>query len=147
MGDEWWFGEWPDGVCSGVPSMTWLELVPIMVACLVWGRRWAGRRVCIMSDNMGVVGVWGRGWSGSPVIMALLRQLLFLTARLQFVLHIEYVPTRDNGAADALSRNDVGRFRLLRPGAAPAPVAVPSCVYHYLADPITNAHVLTGCRL
>ena len=35
-------------MCSGTPSMTWLELVPIMVACLVWGRRWAGRQVCIL---------------------------------------------------------------------------------------------------
>ena len=37
-GDEWWMMEWPrERQCDAAPSMTWLELIPVMVACLVWG--------------------------------------------------------------------------------------------------------------
>ena len=147
-GSEWWMSEWPEQIQQDVtPSMTWLELVPVMIACLVWGGGWAGQRVRIFSDNMGVVGVWGRGWSGDGRIMALIRQLLFVTARQQFVLDVAYVGTKENGAADALSRNDTARFRRLRPYAADRPTVVPECLPDYLSDPIHKAHLLTGCRL
>ena len=147
-GDEWWMMEWPHELqCDVAPSMTWLELIPVMVACLVWGEGWGGRRVLIRSDNMGVVGVWGRGWSGSPLIMALLRQLLVWTASQGFAVSIEYVATKENGAADALSRLDLARFRRLRPQAVECPVRLPLCVQAYLCDPSQGAHLLTGYRL
>ena len=145
---QWWMMEWPEQIQQDeAPSMTWLELVPVMTACVVWGKQWAGRRVRIYSDNMGVVGVWGRGWSGDERIMALVRQLLFLTARRQFILDVKYVRTKENGAADALSRNDVVRFRGLRPNAALRPTEVPGCLPAYLGDPARRAHLVTGCRL
>ena len=43
------------------PSMTLLELIPVLVAAVAWDCRWSGRRVLILCDNMGVVGAWGRG--------------------------------------------------------------------------------------
>ena len=60
---------------------------------------------------------------------------------------LTYEGTRDNGAADALSRNDIVRFRRLRPNAADRPAALPACLAAYLSEPIHSAHLLTGCRM
>lgn len=49
--------------------MTFLELIPLLVACLVWGDHWHGRRISVWSDNMGVVGCVARGWSGQSRTM------------------------------------------------------------------------------
>ena len=57
---EWWSVGWPEQARrETAPSMTWLELIPIVVACVIWGESWSGRRVRVYYDNMGVVGVWG----------------------------------------------------------------------------------------
>ena len=45
--------------------MTFLELIPVLVACLVWGDGWQGQRILVWSDNMGVVGSVARGWSAN----------------------------------------------------------------------------------
>ena len=68
-------------------------------------------------------------------------------AKQQFILDITNVATQENGAADALSRNDPARFRRLRPHAADRPTEVPECLPAYLSDPVHSAHLLTGCRL
>ena len=92
---EWWSVGWPEQARrETAPSMTWLELIPIVVACVIWGERWSGRRVRVYYDNMGVVGVWGRGWSGNAAIMALVPHLLFWAARKGFSLDVEYVATK-----------------------------------------------------
>ncbi|KAF0308844.1 hypothetical protein FJT64_002119 [Amphibalanus amphitrite] len=53
-GRHWWLYEWPPGVADGPgPSMTSLELLPVLVRC----------------DNFGAVGVVRRGWSGERRIM------------------------------------------------------------------------------
>ena len=92
---EWWSVGWPGQVRrETAPSMTWLELIPIVVVWVCWGESWSGRRVRVYCDNMGVVGVWGRGWSGNAAIMALVRHLLFWAAREGFSLDVEYVATK-----------------------------------------------------
>ena len=147
-GRDWWTMEWPSHIQQdAAPSMTWLELIPVMVACLIWGEGWGGQRVRVYTDNMGVVGVWGRGWSGNQRIMELVRQLLFWTAHKQFILDILHVDTKQNGAADSLSRNDMTRFRQLRPHAARQSARLPGSLTSYLADPIGGSHLLTGFRL
>ena len=91
----WWAAPWPPGFLPGpAPSMTYLELVPLLVACLVWGDHWRGRRVRVICDNMGVVGCVSRGWSGDARTMALLRHLLFAAALRDCTLEALFVPTK-----------------------------------------------------
>ena len=147
-GGRWWAFPWPAALDeTSAPSMTFLELIPLLVSCLVWGGAWRGKRVRVFSDNMGVVGCVGRGWSGDHRIMALVRHLLFSAACHGCVLSVAYVPTADNGPADSLSRGDMARFRRLRPDADAAPDAVPTGLAQYLRDPDAGPAPLTGVVL
>ena len=147
-GRRWWYAPWPDGTPEEAsPSMTWLELIPVLVSCVLWGADWSGRRVRLFSDNMGVVGCATRGWSGDSRIMGLLRHLLFSTACQDCVLSVAFVPTADNGPADSLSRGDLARFRRLQPAASDAPDPVPPGLAAYMQDPAHDPTALTGFRL
>ena len=52
-------------------SITAKELLPIVLACAVWGRRWVGQVVRVSCDNTGTVAVVNLGYSRSPQIMHL----------------------------------------------------------------------------
>ncbi|KAF0295209.1 hypothetical protein FJT64_007215 [Amphibalanus amphitrite] len=133
FGDRWWYAAWPEDITRiTTPSMTWLELIPLLVCVVMWGDLWAGQRVRIFSDNMGVVGCVSRGWSGDHRIMTLLRHLLFVSACQKCVLAVSYVPTAANGAADSLSRGDLRRFRHLNPAARREADQVPTGLHRYL---------------
>ena len=54
---------------------------------------------------------------------------------------------KSNGAADALSRDDLARFRRLKPQAAQWPAVIPSWLPAYFEDPVGNAHVISGSSL
>ena len=145
FGNRWWAESWPPGfVDTAAPSMTYLEMVPLLVACLIWGPEWRGTRVLVRSDNMGVVGAVARGWSGDPRTMALLRHLLFTAAMTDFTLEVRFVPTKRNGAADALSRGDIDRFHRLCPTARRQPDSLPPGLPAYLAAPDAGPQPLTG---
>ena len=147
-GGRWWYLRWPaDAPREAFPSMAWLELLPIFASCVLWGADWAGRRVRVYSDNMGVVGCVARGWSGDPRIMELLRHLLFAIACGDCVLSVSYVPTADNEPADSLSRGDLARFRRLQPSARADPDPEPPGLAEYLRAPDGGPGVLPGYRL
>ena len=82
--------------------------------------------------------------SGDKRIMELLRHLLYGAARRGFTLEVRYVPTRDNGAADALSRGELARFQALHATARPSPDPLPPGLEAYLAEPAAGPEPLTG---
>ena len=147
-GGRWWAAEWPAAIVADEqPSMTLLEILPILIAAVVWDDHWRGTRVTLYSDNMGVVGAWGWGWSREARTMAVIRQLLFRAACGGYTLDIRFVAGVENGPADALSRGDMDRFRRLVPGAGPVPSPLPQGWIECVADPVASSHVLTGVRL
>ena len=127
--------------------MTYLEIVPVLLACIVWGRLWGGQRVVVYSDNMGVVGCWSRGWARESRTMAVIRHMLFLAATGNFILDVKFVPTQLNSAADALSRGLIDRFRKQCPQAVQAPTPLPEELGAFLWAPEANIHLLTGVKL
>ncbi len=60
------------------------ELVPIVIACAVWGGQWRNKLVLARSDNMAVVQVITSLSSKEPTIMHLLRALFFYMALFKF---------------------------------------------------------------
>ena len=88
-----------------VDSITWMELLPIVLACAVWGHYWQGQRVIVNCDNTGAVAVANSGYSKAPRIMHLLRCLFFIRALYQFSVHVVYIEGSANTWADAISRN------------------------------------------
>ena len=89
-------------------SIMWMELLPIVLACALWGPVLRGRSVTVRCDNSGAVALVKSGYSRVPLIMHLLRCLFFFKACYQFSLHAVHVEGIDNDWADAISQNNFG---------------------------------------
>ena len=83
--DQAWFQYlWPD--CFASKSIAAKELLPIVMACFVWGTAWRQRHVLAHCNNQAVVEVINAGSCRDPDLMQLLRSLFFVTAHLQITL-------------------------------------------------------------
>ena len=107
-----WGGAWES------VHITCKELLPIVVACAVWGRAVQGGVIRCRTDNAAVVLIVNKGQSKNELAMHLMRCLAFFAATLQIVVRAEHVPGWDNAAADAFSRDKLALFRLQVPSAA-----------------------------
>lgn len=126
-----WFSEpWPEDLHNPYADSTELsiafkELYPIVVAAMIWGHLWVGKRIVFMSDNLATVNILQKGRSKSPHIMPLVRKLTLCAASCNFSVLSQHVPGHLNNIADALSRLQIARFRMLEPRAAVFPCKVP----------------------
>ena len=81
------------------------EMLPIVMAVALWGRRWTKSHMLVKCDNMAVVNILHSQTSKEPVIMHLLRSLHFFLPYWDIRLWAEHVPGKENIAADELSHN------------------------------------------
>ena len=120
----WFQVEWPENWHS--IHIAAKELVPIVIAASIWGPAWRQRCVCFRTDNMSVVNVLGSCTSKDPVLMHLIRCLIFYAALFRFQFVAEHIPGVINVAADAISRNNLPLFHSIVPqipqAAIPQPV-------------------------
>ena len=93
------------------------ELIPILLACAVWGSHWHGITVRANCDNEAVVTVINSGYSKEPFLSHLLRCIFFFSAKYDFLLTAAYIPGRLNTLADAISRDNAASFLSLYPQA------------------------------
>ena len=121
-------GDWFQLALSGDWSdvhITAKELLPIVLGVAVWGPRWKGRTVLCRCDNAAVVAIVNSGRSRMDRAMHLMRCLSFFLARWEVSLICRHIPGVENGAADALSRDDLPSFQRLVPEAAREPCSLP----------------------
>ena len=112
--DEAWYNqEWPS--CWATKDIATKELVPIVVAAVLWGPLWAGRHVLFHTDNFAVVQVIQNLNATEPLLCSLLQCLYFYFAYYQFTLTTAHIPGVKNVATDALSRNNLPLFHSLFP--------------------------------
>ena len=64
--------------------------------------------------------------------MHLMRSLFFFLAGWNVALECRHIPGVENGAADALSRNDLPSFQRLRPEAGQEPTVLPDALLQAL---------------
>ena len=121
---RWFFGAWPD---AELDSIMVREMVPIALACALWGDSWQGKRLLFHCDNSAVVSAWQSGTCRNAKAMSLIRFMLAKAAMCNFILYIRHIAGIDNSIADALSRLQVLRFRRLAPEAncQPEEIAIP----------------------
>lgn len=62
------------------------ELIPIILACATWGSQWESRQVICHCDNQVVVACLRSHASRNPILMHLIRCLVFVEAHSQFHL-------------------------------------------------------------
>ena len=119
----WFQLEWPDSwnTCHIAAK----EMVPIVIAASLWGPQWHRRCVRFRSDNMAVVDVLRSRTSRDPLLMHLLRCLVFYAAVYHFDFMAEHLPGTHNIAADALSRNNLVLFSSLFPQIVQVPIPQP----------------------
>lgn len=122
---HWFTILWPPAVIAASLPIAVLELSSIVVAAIAWGERLSGLRVRFHCDNEVVVAAWNKRSTRSPLLMSRLRALFFVASHFHFAISLMHVPGLQNPIADALSRNDMPRFRALAPTAARAACPVP----------------------
>ena len=119
----WFQLKWPESWAE--VDIAVKELVPIVVAAAIWGRRWYRVHVCFHSDNMAVVSILRNRSARNEIALHLLRCFYFYTAFFQFEYSAEHMPGMLNTAADALSRNNLALFSSLIPQASQSGVPPP----------------------
>ena len=130
--DRWFQIQWDNGTLG--LSIAVKELIPIIVAGVVWGRLWTGHRIICHCDNQAVIACIRSRTSRHSGIMHLLRSLVFVEAYFQFHFHPQYINTHANELADDLSRNDAFSFLSKVPQAHRKPTLVPAALLSLLLD-------------
>jgi len=110
-------------------SINHRELRAVVLAAATWSQAWSGKRILFHCDNMSVVNILRSGTSRNPLLMALVRSLLYLAAVNCFEFSATYINTKENDVADALSRLDWYRFWGLAPEAS-VTMTVPGIIPH-----------------
>ena len=132
--NQWFQIEWarfPEFMNTAIAAK---ELLPVVVAVVVWGWKWTGRVVLCRCDNQAVVSVIRGGYCKDPAMAHMLRCLFFAEAMFSVRLVARHIPGRDNIAADSVSRNNLDRLFLSRPQAERNPVQVPEGVVKQLVS-------------
>ena len=119
----WFQLQWPQQWAD--VHITVKELLPIAVACAVWGKKWKGQTIKCICDNAAIVAIINSGRSKDKLTMHILRCLSFFTAHFNVSLFAQHLPGRENVAADALSRNNLPLFLQQVPGAKQDPTLLP----------------------
>ena len=131
--DRWFQIEW-DVVSRSLPIAV-KELLPIVLACELWGPLWVNQRVRCHCDNQVVVACLRSRTSKNHHCMHMLRALAFVEARHRFMLQPAYINTKLNHLADDLSRNNLPSFLSKAPGARREPDHPSSPLLTLLLDP------------
>ena len=129
-GDEWFQFEWPSDWNN--KSIAVKEMVPVVMACAIWGRRWGRQWVLIRTDNRSVVDVMHSHSSRDADIMHLVRCVLFISECFQCQLLVEHIPGVQNTATDALSHTSLQVFQQCVPSALRQPTPIPMALSQML---------------
>lgn len=132
-GSKWFQLQWPDNMRS--KNIAVKELIPIIIATLVWGPDFAGKRLLASCDNAAVVSVLSSRYSRDKDLMQMLRCLFFIEAYYHFSLSAHHIAGTRNVWADDLSRNRLAAFKTKVPHADPYPTPLPPPLLQWLINP------------
>lgn len=122
-------GAWFSGTWSGEQlkhSIQWKEMFAIVAAAATWGPHWQRKKILFHCDNQAVVQVWQAKKPKDKSLASLCRKLFFLAAQNNYTITLKHTPGSSNELADALSRQQVSRFRALAPEADLQATTIPA---------------------
>lgn len=136
LGTNWVFFEWPGSFTENglLRDVSLLELLPIVLAFHCWGERLKGKKIVLHTDNMALVSILNNKYTKNSKIMLALRPLVLQALLFNIQFKAEHVPGKANVIADALSRKQWTRFRLLAPDAAQEPSPIPDLFHHLISQ-------------
>ena len=115
-------------------SISFLELLAIVVAVFSWGDEWCDKQVILYTDNEAIVQIWTTGSCKCKDIMSLIRLLFFFLAKRNINLMIFHIAGKSNIYADSLSRLQVARFKEQCPDAERLPTSIPTSIWPILRE-------------
>lgn len=95
---------YPETILSRSYDINILELLTIIVALKLWGRRLKGQRVLIFCDNQTSVNVINSGRTRDSTLGACLREIAYQCATCEMEIHACHISSESNRLADYLSR-------------------------------------------
>ena len=137
--DRWFQLKWDDN--SQPLQIAVKELLPIVLACELWGPLWTNHRVTCHCDNQVVVAALYKRTCKEKHCMHMLRALAFIEAHHQFVLQPVYINTMHNHLADDLSRDKLFSFLSKVPKARRHPDPLSTPLLTLLLDPQIEAGI------
>jgi len=84
--------------------INWKELKTVSITLKKFGNLWPNRKILVHSDNTVVVCCINSGSSTSPSIQAILREIFWISANVNFEVKAIHIPGVDNSRADYNSR-------------------------------------------
>lgn len=129
-GALWFQFEWPASYKHHAIAVK--ELLPIVMACVVWGKNWRRQVVLAHCDNQAVVEVINSGRCKDAQLMHLIRGLFFITAHFEIFIRAVHIAGRENSKADAISRDKIDLFFLQAPEASRSPTPLPTPLINLL---------------
>ena len=111
---DWFFTQWLVGfVESEEPSNAYLELYALAVGVTLWIHRFSKKRIIINRDNQAVVQMVNNSTSGCQKYMILIRKIVLHCLVHNVKIFIQYIESKWNLIADALSRIQLDKFKIL----------------------------------
>ena len=104
------FVYWKFGASTSRQPIDYLEGFAVLQAAEDIGHTWKNKIVPVWIDNSAFERSLYKGRSKAPRLNILLRKLFLLSVKFSCVFEPHWLASKDNGAADALSRGDHGRF-------------------------------------
>ena len=106
-------------------DMTFLELIPVVLAIEIWGSELKNKKVLFHVDNLSLVTIINKQSCKSKRVMELIRHFVFRLMLHSVIFKADHIAGMDNDIADSLSRKQWQRFRMLAPGAQSFPDQIP----------------------
>lgn len=123
---NWTFLKWPvfwdDNVFLDI---TYLELVPIILAFCTWGQKLKGKSIVLRSDNLALVEILNKKDSKNKRVMSLIRYLVLYLLQNNIQVKSVHIKGEINSISDAISRLQWDRLNFLLPETAskfPTPI-------------------------
>lgn len=122
-GSFWLYGLFPSSWRDF--NITFLELYPIVLAAHIWGHLWKNHSILFYTDNLALVSIINSKTSKESNIMCLVRALVLVCLENNIFFQARHISGCFNVLSDALSRQQVAKFKRLCPNSRERPVEIP----------------------
>jgi hypothetical protein len=103
--DQFWQSRWVDTpYLAHTVSINVCELAAVAVSVLLWGASWRGFHIKLMVDNMVTMYLLNSRDAHNPIMARLLLVICEAAEAHEFFFSADYIGTKENVAADVLSR-------------------------------------------
>ncbi|XP_053388195.1 uncharacterized protein LOC128551371 [Mercenaria mercenaria] len=118
-----WPPHWPEEVFKDI---TYLELIPIILAFYTWGEFLTNKKIVLRSDNLALVEILNKKSAKNKEVMTLIRHLMLLILEKNIQVKAKHVCGKKNEICDAISRFQWQRLHTVLPsGAQRLPSVIP----------------------